>query len=71
MNADDRHIVVAEVDIVELGGVDQRVDRGGATAAFVGAREGPVVTADRERSDRPLGGDIDRLVAILEGEGLD
>jgi hypothetical protein len=34
------------VDVVELGGCDQRVDRGGAAATFVGAGEGPVLAAD-------------------------
>jgi hypothetical protein len=32
------------VDIVELGGCDQRVDCSGAPAAFVGASEGPVLS---------------------------
>ena len=32
------------VDIVELGGRDQRVDGSGAPAAFVGAGEGPVLS---------------------------
>src|SRR6266446_3476505 len=35
------------VDVVELGGFDQRIDGGGAPAAFVGSRERPVVTAER------------------------
>ena len=30
------------IDVIELGGGDQRVDRSGAPAAFVGAGEGPV-----------------------------
>lgn len=34
------------VDVVELRGLDQRVDGGGAPAAGVGAGEGPVVAAD-------------------------
>ena len=33
------------IERVEFGGRDQGVDRGGATAAFVGAGEGPVFTA--------------------------
>jgi len=32
------------VEIVELGGCDQRVDCSGAPAAFVGASEGPVLS---------------------------
>src|SRR5262249_40109404 len=34
------------VDAVELGGLDQRVDGGGAAGAFVGAGKGPVVSSD-------------------------
>ena len=55
------------IDIVELGGLDQRVDRGGAAPAFVGAREGPVVAADRERPDRTLGGVVGHAqTAVVE-----
>ena len=32
------------VDVVELGGLDQRVDGGSAATAFVGASEGPVLS---------------------------
>jgi hypothetical protein len=35
------------IDVVELGGLDERVDGGRAMPAFVGAREGPVLAADR------------------------
>jgi transposase len=38
------------IDIVELGGGDQRVDGGCAPAAFVGAREGPVAAPNRDRT---------------------
>jgi hypothetical protein len=31
------------INAVELGGLDQGVDRGGAASAFVGSREGQVV----------------------------
>src|SRR6266478_3008614 len=34
------------VDAAELGGLDQRVEGGGAASAFVGAGEGPVVSCD-------------------------
>jgi hypothetical protein len=37
------------VDVVELCGLDQRVDSSGAAAAFVGAGERPVVSADRNK----------------------
>jgi hypothetical protein len=36
------------VDVVEFDGLDQRVDGGGAPAAVVGTRKGPVVAADRD-----------------------
>ena len=35
------------IDVVELGGLDQRVDGSGPPAAFVGAGECPVVASDR------------------------
>ena len=35
------------IDVVELGGLDERVDGGGAPAAFVGSGEGPVAASDR------------------------
>jgi hypothetical protein len=35
------------VDVVELGGLDERVDGGGAMAAFVGACEGPILSPER------------------------
>ena len=55
------------VDVVELGGFDERVDRGGASAAFVGAGEGPVVAADGDAAQRPLGGVVgDAQATIIE-----
>ena len=58
------------IDVAELGGLDQRVDRSGATAAFVRAGEGPIVAADRERPDRPLGGIVgDAQTAVVEEAG--
>lgn len=42
--------------VIELGGVDQGVDGGGAPAALVGAGEGPVAAADRDAAQGPLGG---------------
>ena len=44
------------IDVVELGGLDECVDGGGAAAAFVGAREGPIPAADSDAAQRPLGG---------------
>ena len=41
------------IDVVELGGLDQRVDGGGAPAAGVGAGEGPVVAGRRRCSAAP------------------
>ena len=41
---------------VELGGLDQRVDGCGTPAAFIGTREGPVVTPDSNTTQRPLRG---------------
>ena len=53
------------IDIVELGGCDQRVDCSGAPAAFVGTSEGPSRSAalfdrqrrpsSRKRGRRPIG----------------
>jgi hypothetical protein len=43
------------IDVVELGGLDQRVDCSGAAAAGIGAVEGPVVTSDGEAAQCPLG----------------
>src|ERR1700741_5506051 len=43
------------IDVVELGGLDQRVDHGGAVAALVGAGEGPVLAAHGDRTNLPLG----------------
>jgi hypothetical protein len=44
------------IDAVELGGLDQRVDGGGAAAAFVGAGEGPVLAADGDGTQLAFGG---------------
>ena len=55
------------VDVVELGGLDERVDRGGASATFVGAGEGPVVATDRDAAQRPLGGIVgDAKATVIE-----
>src|SRR5271170_5245929 len=44
------------IDIVELGGGDQRVDRSGAPAAFVGAGEGPVLSSEGNGPQLAFGG---------------
>src|SRR5438309_564364 len=44
------------VDVVELGGGDQGIDRGGPFAAAIGAAEGPVAAADGDTAQRSLGG---------------
>ncbi len=46
----------AGIDVVELGGFDQGVDGGGARGAGIGAGEGPVVAADGDAAQCPLGG---------------
>ena len=38
------------IDVVELGGFDQRVDRSGASAAFIGTGEGPVAPSHGDDS---------------------
>ena len=40
----------AWIDIIELAGLDQRIDGCGATAPLVGACEGPVTAPDRDRA---------------------
>jgi hypothetical protein len=60
------------VDIVELGGGDQRVDRGSAPAAFVGAGEGPVLAPQGNGPQLAFGGVVRQAkTPILEeaGEG--
>ena len=60
----------ARIDAVELGGLDERVDGGGAASAFVGTREGPVVAADRNPAQRPLGGVVGQAEpAVVEEAG--
>lgn len=50
------------IEAVELCSLDQRQDRGSAFAAFVRASEQPVLTAERNRPDRPFG----RIVVDLD-----
>src|SRR5579883_2803603 len=44
------------IDVVQLGGLDQRVDGSGSAATLVRSREGPVFAADRDAAQRSLGG---------------
>jgi len=57
-------------DAVELGRADQRVDRGGALAAAVGAGEQVVAAADGNTAQGPLSGRIidldDAVVAVAQ-----
>jgi hypothetical protein len=58
------------IDAVELGGLDQRVDGGGALAALVGAGEGPVGASDRDAAQCPLSGVVRHAqAAVVEGAG--
>ena len=58
------------IDIVELCGLDQGVDRGGTSATIVGACECPVVTPDSDAAQRPLGGVVGHAqAAIVEEAG--
>lgn len=43
------------VDVVELGGLDQRVDDGSALATAIGAAEQPRLAAQRDAAQRALG----------------
>src|SRR5229473_1322973 len=58
------------VDVVELCGLDQRVDSRRAPTAFVGACERPVTAADGDAAQRPLGGVIRHAqAAVVEEAG--
>ena len=60
------------IDVVELGGLDQRVDRRGALAAAIGAGEQPVLAAQGDAAQRALGGVVGQAdAAVIEeaGEG--
>jgi hypothetical protein len=46
----------AWIDVVELAGFDERIDGSGALTATVGTGEGPVVPADGDAAQGPLGG---------------
>jgi len=44
------------VDVVELGGLDQRVEDGGALATAIRAAEKPGLATERHAAERPFGG---------------
>ena len=56
------------VDLVELGGLDQRVDGGGALAALVRASEGPVAAAKGNATQAVLGAVVVRLETAIVTE---
>ena len=59
--------VELRVASVELGAFDQRVHGGGAAATGIGAGEQPVLAADRDATQGPLGRVVvERQAAIIE-----
>ena len=56
------------IDVVELGGLDQRVHDGCAVAARVRAAEGPVAAADRDAANGSLGGIVRQADAAVVEE---
>ena len=59
------------VEAVELGGLDERVDRGGTLAAGVGAGEELILSAEGQRPDGALGGivgDFEPAVGEIAGQ---
>jgi len=58
------------IDIVELGGLDQRVDGRSPAATFVGAGEGPVLAADGDGAQLAFGGIVGHAEpAVVEEAG--
>jgi hypothetical protein len=58
------------VDVVELGGGDQRVDRRGALAAAVGTREQPCPAPQGNAAQCALGGVVAQAdAAVVRGSG--
>lgn len=58
------------VDVVEAGGLDERVEDGGALTAAVRAAEQPCLPPERHAAERPLGGVVrDADPAIVEEAG--
>ena len=56
------------VNVIELGGRNQGVDGGGATPAFVGAGESPVVTSERDGAQLSLSGIVGHAQAPVINE---
>ena len=56
------------IDVVELGGLDQRVHHGGALAAAIGAGEQPRLAAERDAAQRALGGVVGQADAAVVEE---
>jgi hypothetical protein len=56
------------IDIVELCGLDQRVDDGGALAATIGAAEQPRFAAERDAAESALGGVVGEADAVVVEE---
>ncbi len=58
------------IDIVELGGLEQRVDDGGALAAAIRATEQPRLATERNAAQRVLGGVVAEAdAAVVEEAG--
>jgi hypothetical protein len=63
--------IALRVEAVELGGLDEGEDAGGAVAALVRSGEEPVLAAEGDRADGALGGvvvDFDATVVEVSGE---
>lgn len=59
------------IDLVEPGSLDEAVDRGGAVAAVIGAREQPVLATDRDAAQRSFGGVVvDLEPAVVDVAGV-
>ncbi len=59
------------IDIVELCGLDERVDDGGAPAATIGAAEQPRLAAERDAAESALGGVVAEAgAAVVEEAGV-
>lgn len=56
------------IDIIELGGLDQRVDDGGTLPAAVGTAEQPRLAAERDAAERALGGIVRQADAAVVEE---
>jgi len=57
------------VDVVELGGADQRVECCGALAATIGAGEQPSLAAERDAAQRAFGSVVGQADTTVVAEG--